>query len=204
MTRFSQILSYLLHPSLLPTLGMFAILNTDSYLRYAISTEFKYFLYSMLFVNTFLFPVLVTLVMYQRKIISSLHLKNRTERLYPFGFAIGFYAFTFYLLKQAGVPQVILSLVFGTSLSLLFLFLVTSKFKISAHMIGISGLLGGVLAIYLRFQSNYEALIVGLVLLWGLLGFARLKLKAHTPKEIYSGTLLGGLTVFLSVFFAWG
>ena len=71
-------------------------------------------------------------------------------------------------------------------------------------MIGISGLLGGVLAIYLRFQSNYEALIVGLVLLWGLLGFARLKLEAHTPKEIYSGTLLGGLTVFLSVFFAWG
>ena len=188
----------------MPTMALMLVLSIDSYLAYSINKQYKWFLYTLVFVNTFIFPVIITLVMYQRKIISSLQLKKRSERIYPFGFAVGFYFFTYFLLKKTAIPQVLLSIILGSTLTLLAVFLITFKYKISAHMAAITGLLGALLAIFITFQANYSNAILLIALIWGFLASARLKLKAHSHSEIYGGSLVGGILVFMSVFFSWG
>jgi membrane-associated phospholipid phosphatase len=66
----------------------------------------------------------------------------------------------------------------------------------------ISGLLGAVLAMYLKFSSNFSVVIGLLALIWGLVAYARITLKAHTEFEIYTGSILGLLVVFCTTF--WG
>jgi len=40
-------------------------------------------------------------------------------------------------------------------------------------------------------------LIAVTILVSGLIGFARLKLQAHTPAQIYAGFILGFFTIFV-------
>jgi membrane-associated phospholipid phosphatase len=51
------------------------------------------------------------------------------------------------------------------------------------------------LSIDLRFISMCSILIAGFV------GFARLKLNAHSPSQVYTGFLLGFLVEFLLMIF---
>ena len=77
---------------------------------------------------------------------------------------------------------------------------VTWKAKISMHMLA----QGGIMAVYLRVAMTDQlwdlrwlsALILGA----GLVGWSRLQLKAHTPAQVYTGFLLGLLTVWITLF----
>ena len=69
--------------------------------------------------------------------------------------------------------------------------LVNIFWKISAHMVGIGGLLGIMITISSRLQINLHYLLIALVLIAGLVAFSRLKLNEHNSAQIYCGFLLG-------------
>ena len=71
--------------------------------------------------------------------------------------------------------------------------------KISAHAAGISGTLGALIGIVIKFGS-YELFypIIAVILIGGLLIAARLHLNAHTPAQVIAGSFLG-LIISLSV-----
>ena len=74
-----------------------------------------------------------------------------------------------------------------------------SKFwKISLHLIGIGGVLGVFLALQI-IKGGLLNLIVALILVSGILAFARLKEKAHSPAQVYAGFLLGVFSEFFIV-----
>lgn len=56
---------------------------------------------------------------------------------------------------------------------------------------GIGGLLGGLSGIAIRLNLDFTAMIIYGLIVSGLLGFARLKLNAHKPFQVYTGFLLG-------------
>ena len=66
---------------------------------------------------------------------------------------------------------------------------------------GISGVLAGLLVLYLQFSANYFVEIVLVSLVWGLIGYARLKLKKHTAAELYTGVVVGFVSVFIPTYF---
>ena len=83
----AQILSYVFHPGIMPTLGLFLLLQGDTYLKYSMGSVTKNFLYLIIFLNTYLFPALIVLVMRYRNAISSIQLANRKERIIPMAIA---------------------------------------------------------------------------------------------------------------------
>lgn len=184
----------------MPTVGLALVLYFDTYLKHTVRSDVKLFLLALTIVNTFVFPLLVMVLLKSRGAIESFHLKKRQERLIPYGISTLFFVFTYNLLSKANLPPLVLSLFLGFSVVAFISFLSSFFTKISTHAMAIAGLLGGVIAMYFKFSVNFSIAIVLLGLVWGLVGYARLTLKAHTQLEFYSGSIIGFFVVFTTIY----
>jgi membrane-associated phospholipid phosphatase len=75
---------------------------------------------------------------------------------------------------------------------------ITFFWKMSAHMIGLGGLLGVVLVLGSKFPT-FEVVypLLGAIILCGLVASSRLLLQAHKPLEVYAGLLAGFMICWL-------
>ncbi len=153
----------------------------------------------MIFSFSFILPVINIYILYRLNRISSLRLEDQKERTFPYVLTSCFYFGLFYLFLDLSVWPSIKVLIFGGGLSILFTALINIKYKISAHMVGIGGLLGSLIVVSYVLKYNAVPQLSVLVLLAGIIATCRLYLKAHEPKQIYSGFFLGFLTQ-ISVF----
>ncbi|MBI3501478.1 MAG: hypothetical protein HY063_06765 [Bacteroidetes bacterium] len=169
---------------------MFFIFNINDASLW-ISDELKLFLYAVTFTATFLLPLLSAFLLLQLKIISSLEMKTRQERKIPYLVAAVFYFAESYFLLKTDAPILIKALMFGATLLVASVLFINLFWKISAHMVGIGGLIGMLIAISYRLQISLHLISISLFLIAGLVGFSRLKLSAHNPAEVYIGFLLG-------------
>ena len=62
-------------------------------------------------------------------------------------------------------------------------------------MVGWGGIVGLVLSLSLRFSTDLMLFLILAILVSGCIGFARLRLNAHNPLQVYAGFLVGFLTV---------
>ena len=67
--------------------------------------------------------------------------------------------------------------------------------------------MGGILGIFLAIAIGYPIgnvayLLAGIVLVGGMIIFARLVANAHTPSQVYTGAALGLLVCFFAVYFS--
>ena len=200
MRVVAQIVSGVLHPLCMPLLTLGLLMLTDGYLMHRLGL-FSY-LFVLLFINT-LAPAVSLWLLKRRGVISDLDIRNRSERPWPFLLVLAYYLMAYVLVVQSTavvVPlfyqQVLLSLVVAIALA----WLVTWKAKISMHMLA----QGGVLAVYMHvamMDHDWDLGWVSLLLLSsGLVGWSRLHLEAHTKAEVYSGFVLGFLTVGVTLF----
>jgi hypothetical protein len=158
----------------------------------------------MIFSFSFILPVINIYILYRLNRISSLKLEDQKERTFPYVLTSCFYFGLFYLFLDLSVWPSIKVLIFGGGLSILLTALINLKFRISAHMVGIGGLIGSLLVVSYVLKYNSVPQISVLIILAGLIAASRLYLKAHEPKQVYSGFFLGLLTqigVFLGFLF---
>ncbi|MFT6755205.1 MAG: membrane-associated phospholipid phosphatase, partial [Urechidicola sp.] len=81
---------------------------------------------------------------------------------------------------------------YGTTVGLIIAYLlIYKKFKISLHMLGIGGLLGFFIFVSYHYKLNLILLISFLFIIAGFIAISRIKLKAHTLKEVYLGFVVG-------------
>ncbi|EKB49036.1 hypothetical protein B879_02380 [Cecembia lonarensis LW9] len=156
----------------------------------------------MVFMTTFVIPLLSILMMKLTKNIVSFHMENKDERVFPFSMISLFYMITTYLfyIKFQVDPALILALAVIT-ISVILLTSITFFWKISAHMTGTAGLMAIIIAIALKNPAiDYLYLVLGSTILTGSIGSARLYLNAHTPAEVLIGFGLG-FTVCFSAFY---
>lgn len=192
-TIYPQIISHFFHPLLLPIFGLFLIFNLDETGLWIPSSETRLFLYAATFTATFLLPLLSALLFLRMKFISSLEMKTKEERKYPYLVSAFFYFAESYFLMRSDVSVLIKALMFGATLLVVSILLINLFWKISAHMAGIGGLCGMMIAVLFRLQINLHFILIGLFLIAGFVAFARLKLSAHNPAQVYIGFLLGVL-----------
>jgi hypothetical protein len=198
-TRFATVISYLFHPLLMPTIGTILILNIGGYVTYAIAPTVKYIVYGMVFLNTFIFPFLASHYLLKKGYIRSYGMSTIQERRLPLLLTAVFYFFTYYILRNAVLPPVLFLMILGATLSVLLTLIITLAWKISTHMVGIGGLLGAVIGMSMKFSLNLQFLIISLLLLSGLVGYARLKLRAHSHNQVYWGFALGLFSMLLLI-----
>ena len=71
-------------------------------------------------------------------------------------------------------------------------------------MIGAGGLVGALAGLGVVLPTNMLPWLSLGLLIAGLVGYARLQLNAHQPKEVYVGFFTGFFCEYLAIIFSWG
>lgn len=199
MKIFSQIISVLFHPMLMPSLGIFMIFQAGTHVSF-LPFEAKRIIYVTVFLTTCLLPLSLLPLLLQFGVIKNFQMESARERVLPVFFTGFFYYLGYLLLKKMGVSGIIGSFMLASLIAVLSAVVVTVFWKISLHTIGIGGVAGAVMALAFRFGIDLSLLIFLLFVASGLTASARLYLGAHKPAQVYAGFLWGFLIVFSSVF----
>ena len=145
------------------------------------------------------------------KNVSSFNLAIRKERIPLFIGTLIFYvaAYVFARSLVFVLPTIYYSMMIGGILSVFLATIITLKWKISVHAMGISGVLGMLFATGEHISSSFYMLpenpifwpVISFIFLSGAICSSRLILKAHTPGQIYAGLIVGFFCLYLPVKF---
>ncbi|MES2514124.1 MAG: hypothetical protein V4580_08255 [Bacteroidota bacterium] len=202
MNKTANIISHAFHPLLMATYGCLIIFYGLTDTIYFVFTPQKQKVIITLTVLSFtlLLPVLNLLILYKLNYISSLKIEKRSERTFPLISTALCYFGLFYMIYDFNIWPAIKLFVLGGGVCILFAAVINLWWQISAHMIGVGGLIGALLAICYFMQMPILIAICICFVTAGCIGFARLHLKAHTPAQVYVGFVFGCLVQF-SLFF---
>ena len=202
MRSLANIISYLFHPLLIATYGCLVVFFGLTETIYFIFTPFrlKLVLTFTIFAFTFLLPLLNLLILHKLGYVSSFMIENRKERTYPLLMTALCYFGLFYMIYDFNIWPAIKLFILGGGLCIFSAAIINMWWQISAHMIGVGGLIGALLAICYFMQMPILIAICVCFIVAGFIGFSRLKLNAHTPAQVYMGFIFGCLMQF-SLFF---
>lgn len=204
MKPFANLISYLFHPLLMATYGclliFFGLTNTIYFLFTPLRV--KVIMTLTVFSFTFLLPAINLFILYKLKYISSMKIENRRERTFPMLMTAICYFGLFYMIYNFNIWPAIKIFVLGGGICITLGALISMRWQISAHSIGVGGLLGALLAISFFLQVPLFVAISGVVLLAGIIGYSRLALNAHNPSQVYAGFAMGCFIQFLLFFVA--
>lgn len=152
-------------------------------------------------VLTLIIPILLLLFMWRKGYIDSLHINDAKQRTIPYIYTLICYGFWAYFVRVTlQLPTFLLLVALGAIAALLAVTIINRRWKISAHLTGIGGLLGGICSFALNYSVLPLGLIVGVLAISLMLMYARLYLNAHTPMQVVCGFLLGLLCTFIPTF----
>jgi membrane-associated phospholipid phosphatase len=200
-TGIARAITYICHPMLLSTYALVVLFNMEVYFSIGIPAKAKWMIVLLVFIITGLLPMLLAVLMSRLGIVKTLHMEQREERIWPFVITALFYYLAYYLVKQLDLSTVYIIFMLGAFLTVIVGLVISFFWKISVHMIGMGGIVGAFTGLSLRLMIDMPLLIVILILLSGLTGFARLKLLAHTPAQVLAG-FVAGFGVFILLFLA--
>lgn len=190
LKKIAQSFSLTFHPLLMPTIGIVLLLYTDSYLVY-IPAQAKNTIIILIAIGTLILPLVMLPVFLIQGKINSLQLNEQKERIYPLILTSVFYLLTFFLFQRIPVFKFLHAFILGAFLSVFAGAIISLKWKISAHMIGLGGLTGLVAMASIKLNINLYFSLIGIIIATGLTGSSRLYLNAHTPAQVYSGYATG-------------
>lgn len=199
-SRLASFLSYILHPLLVPTYCVLILLNTPFFLSYTLSFEAKAWLISLIFAFTFIAPVAIILVLYFFGMVDSIELEKPSQRTLPLLFTSVSYMGLLYILRGTALPDYLLYMIYGALFTLLAGMLITLAYKISLHTLAWGAAVSSFIGLSLRMGVNLLPIILTGLFLSGITGYARLKLNAHNPPQVYLGFLTGAFIVLLITF----
>ncbi|MDR1883941.1 MAG: hypothetical protein LBR26_14340 [Prevotella sp.] len=124
---------------------------------------------------------------------------GRDDRLAPFVAAFCSYSLLLYYFVSAGLYAWFIGIL-ASPLALIVIAAVATKWKLSAHMMGIGGLIGCTLSVCYHVKGlNPFILFIVLFILAGCLGVSRLMFGRHTPAQVYTSFLAGLAVSYLCV-----
>ena len=198
MKSIAHIISTVFQPLLMPAYGVM-LLFVYTYFRVIYMHQFWQIVTPAILFSFFLPAILIGLL-YRLGIISDLSLKARHERLYPYLITLFSYSVMIFFYYRMHMPKWFMMNMVASVVIMIIAILINLSWKISAHMIGIGGLIGGAMSIsYFVERSNPYYMFMGLFIIAGLVGTSRLILKRHTLSQVIAGFLLGFMVSFVCV-----
>lgn len=197
MKVFSQFISYLLHPLFIPIGGTVAyFLITPKYSPLAIQSANIL----PIFILTVIIPIVTFLILKNIGLVHSIFLETVTERKYPLYVHISILLLILYkVIPNNYVSELYFYFTGLLGAAMACLILLFFKFKVSLHMVGVSGLLMFLINLSIHFEINLIIAISTLILLTGSVATARLYLQAHSRIELTIGLFIGLLSQLLTV-----
>ncbi len=214
MKNISKVISIVFHPVFIPLYGLFLYVNIQNPVTLNLrmldgEVFFKLAVFPILLFSI-VFPLFSMLIMYRSKMIHSFSVENRQERIPILFLGVIYYGITYYFIRSLDIVYyhavfgLFLSFLSGGILLSLLSLLMTSRWKISLHTMGVGALAGAFLAFSQELHpiANYNEVIVintGLILLVGIVGTQRLLVNAHNLNQVLSGGFLGVLVEYVFI-----
>ncbi|HCY25973.1 MAG TPA: hypothetical protein DHU80_07030, partial [Cryomorphaceae bacterium] len=145
----AQVISYLFHPGILPTIGVVYILFV---VPQVIDISLVFRITGIVFLGTYVGPMFGTILLRWTGIISSIHLVKKEERIYPYLTAAASMLATANFLARNEVPMEVTFSILASAVVVFASTIALPFFKSSAHMAGIAGFI----ALYLRLFDFYN------------------------------------------------
>lgn len=174
----------------MPTIGIFVIFQSSYYLS-MMPQSGQEATYLIVFISTFVLPLIMLSVFLLRKVVKSLEMTEKQERFVPFMVTAVFYFFSYYTLNKLNAPGFITAYILGAFFIVLSVAIISIKWKISAHMAGIGGMIGMILSLANIYLVQNPFFFLETLIIAGFIGSARLYLEAHNLKQTGAGFALG-------------
>ena len=151
------------------------------------------------FLLTCILPITSIYIMMRRGEVKDLELDNPRERTMPYLYsAISFMFWSYLIVSILRAPLFLTFIAIGATTAIGIVAIVNRWWKISAHLTGFGGFVGGILCYCLGIGAvpTWSTLVLwfGLSL---MLMYSRLRLDAHTPAQVCAGWLTGIACTFL-------
>jgi hypothetical protein len=198
MQKNAQIISILFHPVFVP-LWLTVIFVNSLPFSLLYTAKYKIVLIGTIAVFTCIIPLLYLIFKYLTHSIPDIAVFEREKRT-PI-YIVSFLSYIICVVNLANLRvEPFFLLVFVSSLvSVIVIFTVNLKWKISAHSCGTGVLCGAVFAFARYLYGNPVVLLCGVILVAGSVMTSRLFLKAHTFWQVIMGFLAGLLCTVLPV-----
>ena len=189
MKLFSNIISFVFHPLLMVTYGIVLALMFTFLAIYPLPV--KLLIAGGTFISTAIVPGLFIFLLVKNGAAGDIELSDRKERVVPYLIFITSILVCIFFLYKMLMPFWLLAMLIGACVALVIALCINFAWKISAHAIGIGGLLGGVMGVARIHMINpYWAFIVVLIRY-----LAYLFKKAYTNAGICG--VLSGIYMYL-------
>ena len=189
---FAHLFSYIFHPLFIPFyVCWFLEFIHPSYFS-GFSEAGKKRVLLMVSLNAIAFPAITVLLLKGLGFIDSFFLRTQRDRIIPYIASMTFFFWAQYALReQPEIPRILVAFMFGVFISSAAALMANIYFKISMHAIGMGGLVG---ICFVIMQQNTMLMtwpLSAAILIGGLVCTSRFIVSDHTPKDIYSGLLIG-------------
>jgi len=198
MKKIAPIVTYLLHPLIIPSLGLLLLLNSGTYFSLLDPAAKRAIMFVMV-LGTLVFPLMMLPILYYRNLVSSYKNATKEERLIPQIIILLLYIITFVYFNRLPLSRVFHAYVLSTTIVLFMVMLLNLRFHICVHSAAMGGLTGLIIALIFLYEAPLQGILMLSLLAGGLSGSSRLALGINLWGEVLAGYMLGFLGVLLTI-----
>lgn len=189
LIRASKIVSWMFTPFFIPLLA-FLILFLFSYLS-MLPWEYKLIVLVMVYCFTIFIPTLAIYIFQKVNGFKLIELNERRKRYVPFILTILSYIGCLLTMRRMSIPWYMTGIILTALMISVICVIANVKWKLSEHMAGCGGVVGGLISFSALFGYNPVWWLCLFILISGVLGSARITLQHHTLGEVIVGFIVG-------------
>ncbi len=189
MLQVARITSMVFTPFSIPFLS-FLVLFLFSYLR-IMPVKYKLIVLAIVFCFTILTPAIMIFLFRKINGFDRRELSERKKRYVPILLTIISYVFCWLMMHRLNLPWYVTGIILTSLVVSVICIGVNLRWKLSEHMAGIGGVIGGLVSFSALFGYNPVGWLCLFILIAGVLGSARIVLGHHTLGEVLSGFAVG-------------
>lgn len=195
LIKTARIVSAVFTPFSIPFVA-FLILFLFSYLN-IMPLAYKLIVLGVVYCFTILMPTLTIFLFRKINGFEAKDLTDRKKRYVPYLLSIISYVFCMLMMRKLNIPWYMSGIILTALLMMLISIILNLKWKLSEHMLGMGGIVGGVVSFSALFGYNPVWWLSLFILIAGVLGTARIILQHHTLSEVLTGFVVGFICALL-------
>jgi hypothetical protein len=194
----AKFVSTMFTPLCVPLLA-FAILFTFSYLS-LLTLGFRLVVLGMVASFTIILPKFAILLYRKMNGWTLRQASKRENRVVPYLPTITCYIACLYLMYSLAMPRFLSAIIMAGLIVLVICITINLWWKISTHMAGIGGLIGGLIPLSMSFEYNMTWWMCCAIIFAGMLGTSRMILRQHSLGQITVGFFVGFFSAFCIIY----
>jgi len=198
MKKAAQLISYLFHPLIMPSLGLLIILNSGTYLS-LLDPAAKRAIMFVMALGTLIFPLMMLpILQYRSLVMKNGQVASKGEQLVPQIIILILYIITFVYFKRLPLSQVIHAYVLSVTVTFFIVLVLNLRFRVSIHTAALGGVTGLIFALIFLYETPLQGLLMLTLFAGGMTGSSRVALGEHWGG-VLGGFLLGLAVVLLTI-----